>query len=669
MKLNNKRLLSLSITLALTLTNCVNQPVNTLPQATQINDVTQDSISQISGTVNFPQKKNSIDYSEALKDNPIFAKLKSRFKNTGFNTKAVMEQDVKGQSTVSLLYPPDFATTELQNVTIATGITGSTGHFSINLKQNDFEPETGQVYVLEAIKRLGSAGIYIVSLRTYIRWTGSKWESMTTPGIDINLVTTGLAIISNLNPERVPSADTIGKIKLSSGIAQVKDIKDSDENVLATKEELFTVIDLENQALYENQDPFAVIYQDGDYQLNHTMMKPDTHVNSFTSGTQAFPSVATDHAGDFVVTWTGNDDGNNKYGIYAQRYNNSGEPLGSEFRVSSPETTDRSIFSKVAMDDDGDFVITWSNKYSESGLSNVMARRYDSEGQPVGSEFIVDSFTTTLALTMPSVAMDNTGDFVITWSNKYSSNNNGNQGVFAKRYNNDGQEQGSEFIVRSDSTSSSFNSVPSVALDDDGDFVITWTHVAYQDSDNATSEVLGKRYNKSGVLQGNEFLIDSMTAVSTILVAMSSVAMDSQGDFVVTWDSKYQESNINVLGRRYNKSGAAQGAEFSVDSYTISTIPLAISSVSMDSPGNFVITWARGNNGDGSGTGIFVQRYKSNGKELGSEFLVNTETNANQQWPAVAMDSSGDFAITWMSPDENNYGVFAKRYNKFGVHD
>ena len=88
----------------------------------------------------------------------------------------------------------------------------------------------------------------------------------------------------------------------------------------------------------------------------------------------------------------------------------------------------------------------------------------------------------------------------------------------------------------------------------------------------------------------------------------------------------------------------------------------------MDAGGNFVITWTSGGPQDGSGWGVFAQRYDSSGTAVGGEFQVNTYTTANQHHPTVAMDVDGDFVITWTSDGQDvpshccDRGVFAQRF-------
>ena len=60
----------------------------------------------------------------------------------------------------------------------------------------------------------------------------------------------------------------------------------------------------------------------------------------------------------------------------------------------------------------------------------------------------------------------------------------------------------------------------------------------------------------------------------------------------------------------------------------------------MDGSGNFVVAW-QSDGQDGSGNGIYAQRYDSSGSAVGSEFLVNTYTTSAQGDPSSTMDGTG----------------------------
>ena len=91
------------------------------------------------------------------------------------------------------------------------------------------------------------------------------------------------------------------------------------------------------------------------------------------------------------------------------------------------------------------------------------------------------------------------------------------------------------------------------------------------------------------------------------------------------------------------------GYEFMVNTYTSSTQNQP--SVAADADGDFVVIW-QSDGQDGSGYGIYGQRYNSAGSTVGSEFRVNTYTTANQVAPVVSMAADGDFVVVWQSEDK-----------------
>jgi hypothetical protein len=391
-------------------------------------------------------------------------------------------------------------------------------------------------------------------------------------------------------------------------------------------------------------------------------------VNTYTTSNQLHPSVAMDDTGNFVVTWDSNQDGSGG-GVYAQRYSSTGSPLGSEFQVNT-FTTNHQKEPSIAMDNNGDFVITWISDGQDGNYNGIFGQRYGSTGSPLGSEFQVNTYTTDNQ-TLPSVAMDNDGDFVITWTNAglgLGTQDGSYEGIFAQRYSSTGAPLGSEFRVNTFTTFT--QTEPSVAVDNDGDFVITWTSLG---QDGSQYGVYAQRYTSTGSANGTEFQVNTFT---THIQGYSSIAMDDNGDFVITWVSGYfsgtgQDGSLyGIYAQRYGSTGSPLGSEFQVNTFT--DLAQRKSAIAMDADGDFAITWTS-NGQDGIGDGVFGQRYSSTGAPSGSEFLVNTFANLAPKNPAVAMDADGDFAISWQSGAYNNSGqdgsyngIFAQRYNASG---
>jgi hypothetical protein len=346
-------------------------------------------------------------------------------------------------------------------------------------------------------------------------------------------------------------------------------------------------------------------FQDGDaygvyaqrYNSHGVAQGSEFRVNTTTTGDQYGPVVAMDSVGNFVIAWQSYGQDGSEYGIYAQRYNSSGVAQGSEFQVNT-YTGGQQDYPSIAMDSDGDFVITWQSAEQDGYGYGIYAQRYSSSGVAQGSEFQVN--TSNSSQSYPAVAMDSSGDFVICWMSFEQDGQYG--GIYAQRYNSSGVAQGSEFQVNT--YTDNFQDNPSIAMDNDGDFVITWQSEG-QDGDGYG--VFAQRYNSSGVAQGGEFQVNTTTANEQ---SVPSIAMDNDGDFVITWQSYGQDGDgYGVFAQRYNSSGVAQGSEFQVNSHT--TYDQSQPSIAMDSIGKFIITWSSYEQ-DGNGWGVFAKRFNPN---------------------------------------------------------
>jgi Ca2+-binding RTX toxin-like protein len=84
--------------------------------------------------------------------------------------------------------------------------------------------------------------------------------------------------------------------------------------------------------------------------------------------------------------------------------------------------------------------------------------------------------------------------------------------------------------------------------------------------------------------------------------------------------------------------------------------------------GGHVVAWSSAQQ-DGSDGGIYAQLFDADGNPTGGEFLVNTTTADNQDFPDIAALTGGDFVITWTSlgQDGDSNGVYMQRYTSAGV--
>jgi hypothetical protein len=377
-------------------------------------------------------------------------------------------------------------------------------------------------------------------------------------------------------------------------------------------------------------------------------MGPAVLVNTFTSNSQQLPAVAMDADGDFVVTWTSYFQQDTVGDVYAQRFLANGAPAGGEFRVNTT-THAQQRYSAVAMDENGDFVITWSGgSYGGSGYG-VFAQRYLADGTPQGTEFLVNAATTGNQFDT-TIAMGPNGDFVIAWT----SHNTGDfdvDGIYARRFAADGTPQGGDIHVNSTIPSVGAQQMPAIAMDGVGNFVIAWTS---SNEDGSAGGIYAQRYAANGTPQGNQFLVNTFTTENQL---EPTVAMDRDGDFAIAWMSNRDGDSYGIYAQRYAANGTTRGGEFRVNSATAGRQfePQA----AMDADGDLIIGWGSTNQ-SGPGTGSYLQRYAADGSALGANILV---LSAGQR-PAVGMDRDGDFVIAASGNfiQDGGADVLARRY-------
>jgi len=377
---------------------------------------------------------------------------------------------------------------------------------------------------------------------------------------------------------------------------------------------------------------------------------PEFQVNTSTGDTQNLPRVAADTAGNFVVVWSSNGTDGSGYGVFGQRFAASGVPLGPEFRINT-FTTSFQRRGKAAFDPSGNFVAVWDSAQDGSGYG-VFGQRFASSGAPLGGEFRINTYTTDTQRD-PAVVCDGSGNFVVVWESDFQDGSE--YGIFGQRYSSSGAPLGPEFRVNTHTTDPQSQS--GVASDSSGNFVVTWESYG---QDGPAFGVFGQRFASSGAPVGPEFRVNTYI---TSQQYRSSIASDPSGNFVVVWSSLGQDGDARGnFGQRFASSGAPLGPEFRVNTYTTSYQYRP--RVATDASGNFVVTWNSFQ--DGSGYGVFGQRYASSGAPLGAEFRVNTYTTAAQHDSSVAADPAGNFVVVWASlgQDGSAFGIFGQRYGQ-----
>ncbi len=183
---------------------------------------------------------------------------------------------------------------------------------------------------------------------------------------------------------------------------------------------------------------------------------------------------------------------------------------------------------------------------------------------------------------------------------------------------------------------------PHVAVDSDGGFVV-WQNAAQSNGEL----ILVQRLNADFVGEGTVQRVSQGAAGSNDM--NPRVAMLSNGGGAVVWEAG-PRGNTDVFVRFLDARGNFTSGPIMANSFAASAQREA--AVAAMDDGTVVVVWESVGQ-DGSGEGVFAQRFNAQGTRMGNEFLVNQSTAANQSDPTVAAINGGKFVVGWVSQTQN----------------
>jgi len=378
-------------------------------------------------------------------------------------------------------------------------------------------------------------------------------------------------------------------------------------------------------------------------------------VNTFTTEQQARPAVAMNGNGDSVVIWqnvfiTGAT-ADNFGGIFGQRYDRSGRPVGSNFRVNNTPAPGQNNPS-VAMDDAGNFVAVWSglavqNDDHVGDDAGVLARRFDSSGNPLGDEFLVNTGNVNglQASRARSVAMAGDGSFIISWLDQDQNL------LLTQRYNNSGAPVGAPISIAPQGVFT----IASIAMDDNGDFVIAWV---LQDA-GQNKEMFAQFFAADGTPRTTPFVVS--TQDNSVETNSFDIAKDAQGKTTIVWMTAAKDGSANflIVGRQFDALGNPLSGEFMVNETLFTTVngnefdyDLR---VAMNDAGEFVISWRNADNR------LRGRSFNADAVATSQIFAFNFATATVQPEHSIGIDDLGNFLVVWGAGTVTSQDIFARR--------
>lgn len=271
-------------------------------------------------------------------------------------------------------------------------------------------------------------------------------------------------------------------------------------------------------------------------------------VNAETSFDQRHPDIAMDAAGNFVIVWEDDKDGNGYYEIFMRGFYSDGTERFARKKVNTV-SGNQQFNPKVAMAPDGRFVVAWEDYSNGAATPQVFMRGFNSDGTPRFADRNVMDTVEGLRL-KPDLFLDANANIVVVWEDDTGAD--GYYQIFAKGFHADGSDRFGRKVVNSKSAGQQRN--PAVHGNSSGSFVVVWEDD--QDKDGKYN-VMGRAFHADGTQK----IADSTMSGTSGNHTEPDVCMNEDGAFTVTWTDDSDSTGIpDIYWRHYSATGEAGDA-------------------------------------------------------------------------------------------------------------
>jgi len=430
-----------------------------------------------------------------------------------------------------------------------------------------------------------------------------------------------------------------------------------------------------------NYDDYDIYLQR--YLANGTAIGNNVKVNTDIGNSfQLRPDIAIKENGDFIIAW--GDERNGNWDVYAQRYLSDGSPVEDNFKINDDTTNTSQRNASISTDLAGSFIVSWED--TRNNNCDVYARRFSSDAIPLGSSFKVNTDTGNTNQYSSEIMEDKDGNFTIAWEDLRLGFNGD---IFAQSYLNDGTPVDNNFKVNDD-IGSEYQGDPSIAKDDNDNFIISWTDNRQGfGSSYVYGSIYAQRFSNDGTALGSNFKVND-DSTGNIIHWASSIATDAEGNFIITWEDYRSGYESAIYAQRFSNDGTALGSNFIVNN--IGAYVHISPVVTCKKNGDFIIAWSDAidesidnfpfqnlndenildndfiNKEKGSEPDIYAQQYYSDGTPFGGNFKVNDDIgNTDQLLPDIAVDTNGNFIIAWQDNRDGDWDLYVQRYLSDGT--
>nr|WP_282705589.1 Ig-like domain-containing protein [Budvicia aquatica] len=415
-----------------------------------------------------------------------------------------------------------------------------------------------------------------------------------------------------------------------------------------------------------------------------TVIEPNTAQNVTNANDDSASRVYATSDGGYWMFWaSGTTATGNTYNLYAQRYDQSGNKVGSQVTISNDSGQNNANnlqyirLYDVYMKEDNSFSVFYS-----SGAAQIpYLQNFDVNGAAVGARV---SITNTLAfeLTPTYVSMAD-GGYALVFNSGTISNYN----VYAIRYDANGTALDARPVALTTGTNynngfayvlggyvgqptgtgtSTATTTQGMSAVDIGDSKYAVLYMSSKPGSVGGTDMYMKviDFKTGNEVSGSEIMANAFT--DKMQIGASMVALKG-GGFIAAWASNTGSAGNNygtmdgfdVYARRFTWDVATQklvaldATEVRVNTSTdgVNGVAYNALSVNMDvaalEQGGYVVVWSKFTAANKSD--VYAQSFDAAGNKLGGETLISTNNANLDSLPSVTALADGGYVVSWDS--------------------
>lgn len=283
----------------------------------------------------------------------------------------------------------------------------------------------------------------------------------------------------------------------------------------------------------------------------------------------------------------------------------------------------------------GDFINIGVN-YNENNNSYLTYQKFFRLKKNTSE--IMKNINNKLDLDEPSISVFNDGRFVLSYTARIRDKNSTH--IYVQKYNSNltpngepikiSKEFDEEGYINNDEVHSS------ITTGNNNDFAVIWQSYKITNDDKKISRIYYRKFDWNDKKIFNEIKVNDFIPSKSLPKIL--INNEQQVITVTQMYTNYTDTLVNIYNSENNIINSfLDNLEGHQDEQ----------SIAMDKDGNFIVTWVN-NNDD-----IFARKFDKKGNPLGIEFMVS-ETKKNST-PFVSVDQNGDFIIFWFNQNLRSF--------------